>query len=69
MGSLGTNPDLNFQQWRSVEGDIAYDGLAFAERLVDIGARRELDATREELLSTPVGGYVTTGVSAYERVA
>lgn len=57
--------------WKRVDDTRANTVSAawLADRLVKLGVRRDLDRAREELYSMPIGTGVTTGVSAYVRIA
>lgn len=60
--------ELDKQNWCRSEDSTYFTGKELAYRLIEIGARRFTHATIEELLSVPVGGYINTGISSYERV-
>lgn len=57
------------QTWQIDDGSTTRNGCELAERLVDLGFRIDHDATRRELIQTPVACYITTGVSAWRRIA
>lgn len=52
------------QQWKGDTG-VLWTGSDLAKRLWSLGVIDHV----EQMLEIPVGGGITTGVSAYERIA
>ena len=59
--------ELRAQIWRRRADGWRIDGDKLARRLVRIGLRPELAATRAELLGTEVDGVLKTAASSYVR--
>jgi hypothetical protein len=54
--------------WRHFEDGTLFSDETMAQRLEDIGLYPLLNLARDVVASTPVGGVIKTGFSAYERI-